>query len=268
MNWAPHVCRPSLRLVLSAIVVLLALTPTARVEAAEGHLVLVGGGPTPAQVFGRTLALSGGHSAIVAVLPQTFPTDTIADAAVTMWTTFKAREVAKVSRTDPEAARALLERATLIWMPGGFPSLLMHTIVDGEIPAIIRARFAAGVTIGGASAGAMAMSTTMIADESTPDGRTVNGPDTEAGLGLWPEAIVSAHFTERRRLGPLADIVREHPTLFGVGIDEGTAVFVSKGEFEVLGQGTVVIVNAQNRPVRTLRSGMRIHYRSLLEPHR
>ena len=135
-----------------------------------------------------------------------------------------------------------------------------HRRVQSEIPTIIRARFAAGVTIGGASAGAMAMSTTMIADESTPDGRAVNGPVTEAGLGLWPEAIVSAHFTERRRLGPLADIVREHPTLFGVGIDEGTAVFVSRGEFEVLGRGTVAIVDSRRQGVRTLRSGTRLRY--------
>ena len=246
--------------VLCVASLVLVLASNARVAAAEGHLVLVGGGPTPAEIFSRTLALSGGRSAVVAVVPQTFPTDSIADLAVTMWTTFKAREVVKVSRTDIEAARAVLERATLIWMPGGFPSLLIHTIADSEIPTIIRARFAAGVTIGGASAGAMAMSTTMIADESTPDGRAVNGPVTEAGLGLWPEAIVSAHFTERRRLGPLADIVREHPTLFGVGIDEGTAVFVSRGEFEVLGRGTVAIVDSRRQGVRTLRSGTRLRY--------
>jgi len=177
-----------------------------------------------------------------------------------MWTTFRAREVVKVSRTDPEAARETLERATLIWMPGGFPSLLMHTLAGTEIPGIIRARFAAGVTIGGASAGAVAMSTTMIADESTPDGDAVDGPATETGLGLWPEAIVSPHFTERRRLGPLAAIVRDHPTLFGVGIDEGTALFVSHGEFDVLGRGTVVIVDPHQPRTRTLRTGMRGRY--------
>lgn len=245
---------------LRAAGLVLVLTSNGRIAAAEGHLVLVGGGPTPSEIFSRTLALSGGRSAIVAVVPQTFTTDTIADAAVTMWTTFKAREVVKVSRTDPDAAREVLERATLIWMPGGFPSLLMHTIAGSDVPEIIRARFAAGVTIGGASAGAMAMSTTMIADESTPDGQTVNGPDTEAGLGLWPEAIVSAHFTERRRLGPLAAIVREHQTLIGVGIDEGTAVFVTHGEIEVLGRGTVTIVDPHRQGVRTLRSGMRLRY--------
>src|SRR6185436_12292219 len=99
---------PVWRPVLCAIAAL-AVALDAGSAAGEGHLVLVGGGPTPADVFSRALALSGGRSAIVAVLPQTFPADTIADAAVTMWRTFQPREVVKVSRTDPVAARAALE---------------------------------------------------------------------------------------------------------------------------------------------------------------
>jgi cyanophycinase len=241
---------------------LFVLAPNAKGAPRDGHLVLVGGGPTPADVFRRTLALSGGRNAIVAVLPQTFPTDGIADAAVTMWKTFRAREVVKVSRTDPAAARAALERASLIWIPGGFQSLLMRTIGGTPIPGIIRARFSAGATIGGASAGAAAMSRTMIADETTPDGGGVDGPAVGEGLGLWPEAIVSPHFTERRRSNALGAIVTAHPTLLGVGIDEGTAVFVSGGELEVLGRGTVVIVDARRPRARTLRAGMRVRYRA------
>jgi cyanophycinase len=222
--------------------------------------VLVGGGPTPSSVFERALAWSGGRRAIVAVLPQTYPNDGIADAAVAMWRTFAASEVVKVSRTDPAAARAALERATLIWMPGGFQGLLMRTIDGTPIPEVIRARFAAGVTVGGASAGAAAMSRTMVADESTPDGLGAGVPATADGLGLWPEAIVSPHFTERRRLNALLAILRDHPTLFGLGIDEGTAVFGASGELEVLGRGTVVMIETRTRRVRTLTTGMRVPY--------
>ena len=48
----------------------------------HGFLAALVVGLTPAEVFERTLALSGGRHAIVAVLPQTFPDDTIGDAAV------------------------------------------------------------------------------------------------------------------------------------------------------------------------------------------
>jgi cyanophycinase len=229
--------------------------------AAEGHLVLVGGGPTPAEVFERTLALSGGRHAIVAVLPQTFPMDTIGDAAVAMWRTLHAAEVIKVSRTDAAAARAALESATLIWMPGGFPSYFMQTLAATPLPEIIRARWVAGVTIGGASAGAVAMSRTMLADDVAPDGTPLAGPATVDGLGLWPEAIVSPHFTERGRLAALIPVVKQRPDLIGIGLDEGTAVIVFRGEFDVLGRGTVSIVDAARPEVRRLRSGAHFRYR-------
>jgi cyanophycinase-like exopeptidase len=52
-------------------------------------------------------------------------------------------------------------------------------------------------------------------------------------------SVVSPHFTERRRLAPLIPIVRDHPDLIGIGPDEGTAVIVFEGAFDVLGRGTV-----------------------------
>jgi cyanophycinase len=224
----------------------------------EGHLVLLGGGPTPAVVFTRTLNLSGGRSAIVAVLPQTYPNDSIGDAAVELWKKAGAREVFKLKLDDMDRARAALDRATLIWMPGGFQGLLMKTLAGTPIPDVIRKRFVEGATIGGASAGAAAMSATMVADESTPEGDTAGGPGTMQGLGLWPAAIVSPHFTERRRSGPLLEILRGHPGLIGVGIDEGTAIFVSGAGLEVAGRGTITILETANAPVRILKSGGRL----------
>jgi len=247
---------------LRGLIPVLVLGLQANVTAAEGHLVLVGGGPTPVEVFERTLAVSGQRSAVVAVLPQTFPNDTIGDAAVAMWRTLRVAEVIKVSRIDTRAARAALERATLIWIPGGFPGYFMQSIAAMPVAEIIQERFAAGVTIGGASAGAVVMSTDMLADEAAPDGTPLAGPRTVDGLGLWPEAIVSPHFTERHRLASLISIVMDHPSRIGVGLDEGTAVIVFKGAFDVVGRGTVSIVDARRPQVRRLRAGAHFRYRA------
>jgi len=160
------------------------------------------------------------------------------------------------------AARATLERATLIWIPGGFPSHFMQTLASTPLPEIIRARFAAGVTIGGASAGAVAMSRTMLADDVAPDGTPLAGAETVDGLGLWPEAIVSPHFTERRRLASLIPIIRDHPDLIGIGLDEGTAVIVFRGVLDVVGRGTVSIVDPGHGEVRQLRAGAHVRYRA------
>jgi cyanophycinase len=191
-------------------------------------------------------------------LPQTYPNDSIGDAAVELWKNTGAREVFKLKLDDMDRARAALDRATLIWMPGGFQGLLMKTLAGTPIPDVIRRRFAEGATIGGASAGAAAMSATMIADESTPEGETAGGTRTREGLGLWPAAIVSPHFTERRRSGPLAVIVRDHPGLIGVGIDEGTAIFLSNNRLEAAGRGAITILESPNAPFRTLKPGGRL----------
>src|SRR5215470_13625339 len=251
--WARRVSSLALLTMSMAVWTIGAAPATLSAAGREGHLVLLGGGPTPAIVFTRTLGLSGGRSAIVAVLPQTYPNDSIGDAAVDLWKKTGAREVLKLKLDDMDRARAILDRATLIWMPGGFQGLLMKTLAGTPIPDVIRRRFTEGATIGGASAGAAAMSATMIADESSPEGETAGGPRTTEGLGLWPAAIVSPHFTERRRSGPLVAIVRDHPGLIGVGIDEGTAIFISNARLDVAGRGTVTILDNPNGRGRTLK---------------
>jgi cyanophycinase len=105
------------------------------------------------------------------------------------------------------------------------------------------------------------MSKTMIADDVAPDGTPLAGPATSDGLGLWPEAVVSPHFTERRRLPALIPIIRDHPDLIGVGLDEGTAVIVFEGAVDVLGRGTVTIVDTRDPAGRRLRSGAHLRYR-------
>jgi cyanophycinase len=69
-------------------------------------------------------------------------------------------------------------------------------------------------------------------------------PRTGPGLGL-PEVIVDMHFAERQRLPRLLAAAREQPSHLGVGIDEDTAILVRQGGFEVLGRGTVTIVDAR-----------------------
>jgi cyanophycinase len=253
--WRPAVAGPGRLALIVVACTIVGAAPTLTGASREGHLVLLGGGPTPAIVFTRTLTLSGGRSAIVAVLPQTYPNDSIGDAAVELWKKTGAREVFKLQLDDMDRAQSALDRATLVWMPGGFQGLLMKTLSGTRIPDIIRRRFAEGATIGGASAGAAAMSATMIADESTQVGTAPGGARTMEGLGLWPDAIISPHFTERRRGGPLAEILRAHPGLVGVGIDEGTAIFISSGRLDVAGSGTVTIVESADGPVRAFRSG-------------
>jgi cyanophycinase len=65
-----------------------------------------------------------------------------------------------------------------------------------------------------------------------------------AGLGLLPGAVIDQHFSQRNRLGRLLLLVAESPSQLGIGIDEDTAAVIQPdGVLEVLGKGTVMVVD-------------------------
>jgi cyanophycinase len=68
---------------------------------------------------------------------------------------------------------------------------------------------------------------------------------TGPGLTLLPDVLVDMHFTERRRFQRLLSAVALEPTHLGVGIDEDTAVLVKDDHFEVLGTGSVTVLDAR-----------------------
>jgi cyanophycinase len=155
---------------------------------------------------------------------------------------------------DGERALAGLARATGVFFTGGDQSRL-GPLAGSRANLLLRNRLTAGtLVVAGTSAGATALGQEMILGDDAAD-----QPRTGPGLGLLPEAVVDMHFTQRRRLPRLVAAVRQRPSLLGIGIDEGTAILVRRGRFEVLGNGTVTTVEARGtRPdvrVRVSRAG-------------
>ena len=57
--------------------------------------------------------------------------------------------------------------------------------------------------------------------------------------------LVDQHFHNRNRLARLLSAIAAHPNLLGIGIDEDTcAMFENDSTLQVLGRGTVTIVDA------------------------
>jgi cyanophycinase len=228
--------------------------------------VAVGGGTIGDAIYQRMLALAGGSKAIVAVLPQASATANAGDGAVERWLKMGAAEARKYDFENRAATRTGLERASIIWMPGGSQSRFMEAIAGTGLDDVIRARHRAGVLVGGTSAGAAVLSTVMITGDADlqniAGGKTV----TSTGLGIWPEAIVDQHFLQRQRGNRLISAVLDRPTLVGVGIDEGTAVVVQGSQFEVLGQSAVVIVDGRKATIPGTAPGA-VHAGSNLSMH-
>ncbi len=217
-----------------------------------GPVIAVGGGGTTDAIISKTLSLSGGKDAIVAVLPQSSEAEDAGDSSVKMWLDAGAKKAFKVDFADRAKAKALLESATLIWMPGGDQNRFMKVIAGTGLDDVIRARHRAGVAVGGTSAGAAVLSKSMItghADlQSLTAGKTVIAP----GLGLLTDVIVDQHFLRRQRQNRLMSAVLERPEQLGVGIDEATAAFFHNGTIQVLGKSAVVVIDARRAQVEPI----------------
>jgi cyanophycinase len=131
----------------------------------------------------------------------------------------------------------------------------MKAVAGTPLAAAIRARYAAGAVVAGTSAGAAVMSDVMITGDADLQSITVGATKTLPGFALWPEVIVDQHFLKRQRHSRLISLVLEHPTLVGVAIDERTAVVVSGRTFEVMGESSVLVVDARRASVEPRQPG-------------
>jgi cyanophycinase len=120
---------------------------------------------------------------------------------------------------------------------------------------VIRERHNAGITVGGSSAGAAILADVMFTGDADLKSITAGATVTAKGLGLWPRVLIDQHFLKRQRDNRLISAVLDRPDLVGVGIDEATAVIVTGSSFEVVGQSSVVVVDARAAKVEKAARG-------------
>jgi cyanophycinase len=100
--------------------------------------------------------------------------------------------------------------------------------------------------IAGTSAGAMAMSNTMIYEGNAALAHLKGEVKITTGLGLLQNVIIDTHFDKRGRFNRLAQAVAAQPGAIGIGLGEDTGVIVSNGdELKAIGSGCVVIIDGR-----------------------
>lgn len=147
---------------------------------------------------------------------------------------------------DFRAAR-LVREAEGVFLGGGDQVKLVTELSGTRTATAICERFLEGGVVCGTSAGAAAASElTMAGGEVDEEGNLVEqyiGP----GLGLLRyDAIIDTHFSQRRRLQRLFLVVASNTQLFGVGLDEDTALVVRGPIGEVVGAGGVTFVDGRD----------------------
>jgi len=101
--------------------------------------------------------------------------------------------------------------------------------------------------IAGTSAGAMAMSNTMIYEGNATNAHLKGEVKITTGLGFINKVIIDSHFNKRGRFPRLAQAVAANPGTIGIGLGEDTGVIVTNGEeLHAIGSGAVMILDGRN----------------------
>ena len=152
------------------------------------------------------------------------------------------------SREDASSPRAMriLEGATGVFFTGGDQLKITSQVGDTPMYSRIQEIFEHGGVVAGTSAGASAMSETMlVANNGEASYRIKSALLMAPGLGLAQDMLIDQHFSERGRMARLIGAVTQNPRVLGVGIDEDTALILERNRaFRVLGAGAVYVVDA------------------------
>ena len=74
-----------------------------------------------------------------------------------------------------------------------------------------------------------------------PEGNHIMmSPGHEAGFGFLRNAAIDQHLLARKRENDLLPVIRKHPQLLGVGIDEATAIVLKGQTAEIIGKSKVL----------------------------
>ncbi|MEO6404040.1 MAG: cyanophycinase [Ferruginibacter sp.] len=101
--------------------------------------------------------------------------------------------------------------------------------------------------VAGTSAGAMAMSNTMIYEGNATRAHLKGEVKITTGLGFMDDVIFDSHFEKRGRFGRLAQAVASNPQCIGIGLGEDTGMLITNGnKMEAIGSGLVIIVDGHD----------------------
>ncbi len=140
-----------------------------------------------------------------------------------------------------------LKKCDVVFFTGG-DQLRISSILGGTLflDAIKNKYYTEECVVAGTSAGAAAMSQTMIFGGEGAEALVKGSVDVTAGIGLVQGVIIDSHFIKRGRFGRLMELITSNPGHIGIGLGEDTGIIIRKGSLiEAIGNGLVVIFNGK-----------------------
>ncbi len=221
-----------------------------------GRLVAIGGAEdkeSELEILSRVLSLApkGNTEVTVIATASGIPDEVVPTYAAAFGRLGASRVQTLGIRTrqhaaDPEHVE-VIRRSGAIFFTGGDQLRLTNVLGGSAIVRAIRERFMAGAVVAGTSAGAVALSTTMIYNGGSADALRKGAVKMTSGLGFVDNMIIDSHFLARGRVTRLMAVGATNPEHLGVGLGEDAAVIIHPNRtLEALGSGHVILIDSRN----------------------
>jgi cyanophycinase len=142
-----------------------------------------------------------------------------------------------------------IRKCNAVMFSGGNQMRLTSTFGGTEFLQILLDRYheESNFLVAGTSAGAMAMSNTMIYEGNAARAHLKGEVKITTGLSFMRDVIFDSHFEKRGRFGRLAQSIATNPACIGIGLGEDTGMLITDGnKMEAIGSGLVIIVDGHD----------------------
>lgn len=221
----------------------------------SGSLVIVGGGGMPNEVTAKFIELAGGPEAPIVVFPTANPPVADEGKSERREGSFFERAGAKHVTILPQRTREevespefeeALKNAKGVWFGGGRQWRFIDCYAGTKAEKLIRDVLARGGVIGGSSAGATIQGDFLVRG-SVLGNEEMMAEGYERGLAYLPGSAIDQHFSQRKRFADMTTVMKRHPQLLGIGIDEATAVVVQGDSAQIMGRGSAHFYDYRSR---------------------
>ena len=223
-------------------------------------LIAGGGGRQGARIFRKFVELAGGKEARIVIVPTAISSSADYDytnpgVAKFARTTLGMKHVTVLHTHDRRVANSRdfvkpIRQASGVWFTGGrqwrIADSYLRTRSDREFHRVLKR----GGVIGGSSAGASIQADFLVRGDSRTN--TIMIGNRQRGLGFIENCAIDQHVVRRKRQKDLIRVLTDpdrkmlkrfdREDLLGIGIDEDTAIIVSKDTFEVFGKPDAAVL--------------------------
>ena len=218
---------------------------------AKGYLLITGGATQPPD-FQRFIEMAGGKNARIVVIPTASVTKPTGQAQLQEEfcgpkSPFGAVPCTVLHTTDRTVADspgfvAPFTTATGVWIEGGRHWRLTDAYLDTRTLKEMFNVLNRGGVIGGGSAGATVQGSYMVRGSSNPDDNTIMmAPGHEIGFGFFTNVTIDQHVDVRHRENDLASVIKAHPDLLCLGLDQSTSITIHADTLTVNGPKRVAV---------------------------